>query len=510
MQLQPIRPDHVAIYIRWSTDDQGDGTTAEVQRDGCKHYILSQGWTFNPDLLFVDDGWSGGDLNRPGLSRLREAVKRGLVDCVVVFKIDRLSRNVVDTVNLVLREWDGRCHVKSAREAIDTATPAGKMFFYTLVSFAEWERSVIRDRTQSGKLKRLQEGRNPGFRPAYGLKAGAAPGSFAAVPEEADIVRLIFQKYLTGQGYKAIAVHLNERGIRFRGGRPFSARTVYEVLINPIYTGTLVYGRRITNPRRSDGGARQVKNRGEPISVTSAALPVIIDPATFEQAQALRSRRAEGRRPARSLTSDHLLTGLLRCRCGSSLIGLKGRTPYYACTGRRSKGPGFCAGAHIRQETLDRWMAAQLLQRHGGQVAQDRYLIQSAEQVRTERAALQAMLHKTEQERQSLDKELAVVARDYRRELLTLEEYREQRRLVDQRQAELTARHRDLTERLLNLEQQTRQDELILAQLARLDRWASLPQSERKLVARQLVREVTAYLAPASGDLEVAVTWVVT
>jgi site-specific DNA recombinase len=103
-----IDPDKVAIYIRWSTDDQSDGTTLEVQQEGCKHYLLSQGWVVNEDLIFVDDGWSGGNLERPAMTRMRTLVRAGKVDCVVVFKLDRLSRSVIDMVNLVLEEWDGQ------------------------------------------------------------------------------------------------------------------------------------------------------------------------------------------------------------------------------------------------------------------------------------------------------------------------------------------------------------------------------------------------------------------
>jgi site-specific DNA recombinase len=239
-----IRPDRVAVYIRWSTDDQAEGTTAAVQRETCRHYVLSQGWQFREELLFVDDGCSGGSLDRPALNRLRLLIRKGQIDCVVLFKIDRLSRNLVDTVNLVLREWEGRCHVRSAREAIDTTTPGGKMFFYTLVSFAEWERAVIRDRTLSGKLRRLREGKNPGFRPPYGFRRGAETGRFAVVPAEAPVVRQIFRLYLRGLGYSAIAAWLRRQGVCSRGGRPFTGKAVAAVLANPLYAGTLLYGRR--------------------------------------------------------------------------------------------------------------------------------------------------------------------------------------------------------------------------------------------------------------------------
>ena len=127
---QEIAPHKVSMYIRWSTDDQGSGTTLEVQQEGCKHYILSQGWQVREDLIFIDDGYSGGNLVRPGMAKLRQMVQDGLIDCVVVYKLDRLSRSVLDTVTLVMEEWEGKAYLKSAKEPVDNSTPLGRQFFF--------------------------------------------------------------------------------------------------------------------------------------------------------------------------------------------------------------------------------------------------------------------------------------------------------------------------------------------------------------------------------------------
>ncbi|HWI66569.1 MAG TPA: recombinase family protein, partial [Symbiobacteriaceae bacterium] len=87
-----VDPTKVAIYIRWSTEDQGEGTTLEVQSETCRAYLVSQGWAVNPELIFIDDGYSGGSIERPAMARLRSAVAAGEVHCVVVYKLDRLSR----------------------------------------------------------------------------------------------------------------------------------------------------------------------------------------------------------------------------------------------------------------------------------------------------------------------------------------------------------------------------------------------------------------------------------
>ncbi len=502
-----IRPDRVAIYIRWSTDDQGDGTTAEVQLEGCRHYLLSQGWTYRPDLVFVDDGYSGGDLNRPALTRLRRLVEQGGVDCVVLFKIDRLSRNVVDTVNLVLREWEGRCYVKSAREPIDTTTAAGKMFFYTLVSFAEWERSVIRERTLGGKLRRLQEGRNPGFRPPYGLRTGDEPGSFALVPEEAEVVRLLFDRYVRGSGCQSIAAELNRQGIPFRDGRPWSARTVGDILRNPIYAGRLVYGRRMANPRRHQGGPRQVRNPDPPLEVASPLVPPIVDPATFSVAQRLRAGRAMRRQDTRSAQSDHLLTGLLRCRCRSSLVGIRGPSgAYYVCSGKRTRGPQYCDAAHIRQDELDRWLVERLLLRHGGRLQRTAQRRAAARLADSERRAMQAGLIAMQKEVDGLDRELARVSREYRRGRITLEEYREHRGLIRRERDELLARRERLQAGRAahqGHEQGPGPHGFRGGQV-----WEALPHPVRKRLLRSLIHRLTVYRAPKSQVVQYELEWV--
>ncbi|HWI52894.1 MAG TPA: recombinase family protein, partial [Symbiobacteriaceae bacterium] len=314
-----IRPDKVAIYIRWSTEDQGDGTTLVVQQEGCQHYVLSQGWRVTPSLIFIDDGHSGGTLDRPRLGDLRKAALAGEVDCVVVYKLDRLSRSVMDTVNLVLGEWDGRTHLKSAREPVDTTSPMGKQFFYMLVSYAEWERNVIRERTHSGKMRRAKEGRNPGIPAAFGYKKSDDVGRFDIDPKAAELVQWIFRKYLEEWGAFKIADELNRTGVLSPTGLKWHKTTILQMLRNPIYSGRLVYGRTTTNPRRQrDKSEPQYLKNPNPI-VAEAPCPPIISLSEWERAQTLLSQRHRGATGVRSLASDYLLTGILKCQCGANM-----------------------------------------------------------------------------------------------------------------------------------------------------------------------------------------------
>jgi site-specific DNA recombinase len=324
-------PGKVAAYIRWSTDEQGQGTTLAIQRERVELFIRSQGWSLAEDRVFVDDGYSGSTLDRPAMRLLREAVRAGEVDCVVVYKLDRLSRSLLDTVTLVRREWQERCTLYSATENFDTCSPVGQMVFNLLVSFAEFERNLIRERTLSGKRKRAQQGRNAGQRYAYGYRRGDDGGWVLDSVDEtgglagpAAVVRQIFSRYMAGTSMAAIAAALNQAGHAAPQGGAWGLGAISRVLANPAYAGTYQYGG----------------------SQVAGAIPAIVSAEEFAQVQ--QRRRGRTGRPDRARPGQYLLSGLARCgRCGRPVAGSRGRgRRYYVCTGRRACGCAYMdAGA---------------------------------------------------------------------------------------------------------------------------------------------------------------------
>lgn len=361
--MKEINPNKVAIYVRWSTEDQKEGTTLETQLEGCKHYILSQGWQINNSLIFIDDGYSGGSLNRPDMIKIRKYVKDNLIDCIVVHKLDRLSRSVIDTVNLILDEWENKTYLKSATQPIDTTDPMGKQFFYLLISFAEWERNVIRERTLSGKINRAKEGRNSGFIYCYGYRKSPTDHMFEIIPEEAEIVKLIYKKYINdNRGTIGIATDLNNTGIKFRHGRVWSASYIAHILKNKTYIGILEFGKLTNNTTKNykEKGEKRRNRNKEYISVQSPFVQPIIDAETFNLAQEIRESKnvKNSKISGRCLSSPHLLTGILKCRCGYSRFGTlpkkNDKYAYYYCSGVKQKGQGYCNTGVIRQDILDK------------------------------------------------------------------------------------------------------------------------------------------------------------
>lgn len=515
-----VDPDKVAIYIRWSTDDQADGTTLEVQLEGCKHYLLSQGWMVNEDLVFVDDGYSGGNMDRPALARLRSFVRSGKVDCVVVFKLDRLSRSVIDMVNLVLEEWDGLTHVKSAREPLDTSSAMGKQFFYMLVSFAEWERSVIRERMTSGRLARAREGYKASSKPPYGYCHGKVKGSYEIIPEEAQVVQRIFEMYNHGLGAKGIITALNGDGIRNRSGEMWNERTVLFMVSNPAYIGKMVYGRISKNPRHGKvaGELYWVKNEQVTVVENSPFVPAIVSEDVFSMAQQVKAGRRFLRTPKapspRAVSSPYLVTGLAKCKCGYSLYvrtipAVRGSREYkyYGCLGKKIKGMVFCDATNIPMDLLDNRVRQEVLARYGSRVSREHYrealladLGRSSSQVITSLAQVDQRIAKLEnQERQ--------VRTDYREQVITASEFRALRKDLMDDLYKVREQRQQLLARKLDVEEKRQALSLRLQAFEQIDRWSELGAQEQKNLLGHFIDHMTATISKPSRELLLHIAW---
>ncbi len=528
-----IRPDHVAAYIRWSTDEQTSGTTLDIQRDACTHYIQSQGWQVREDLLFIDDGYSGATLDRPAMARLRAAIGRAEVDCVVVMKIDRLSRNIVDAVDLVLKEWKDHCHLKSAREALDTTTDMGRVFFNILATFADFERSTIRERTHGGKTRRIRDGEQMHGRPAYGYAPHPTlKGRWVERAEEAAVVRRMFRLASEGMSATRILRLLNEEGSRTRAGKTWSSPSVLQVLHNKTYMGVVEYGRtsvvrvegadgrpaddsfagKSRNPKRV-----RVVNAEPKVMRKTDAVPALIDEETFERVQILLqgNRRRRYEVGGRAMGSPNLLVGLAQCSCGAPLVhtGRGGtRNPnflgYYLCSRHRD---GLChESGYIPTRAAEDIVEQSFLSLFG------------VREMRSE--AFQARINAADEDRSAVEGVLDGVRRDLRR----LDE-EDQRLLRAARAGEVPfsalgdlreSLRRDRTEvegRLRSLEEQREQAALrvrsfrvTLEALDAVDRWATLDVWQRRQLLRMcLDGRITITKAPGQDEITVDAPWMV-
>ncbi|UYV35753.1 recombinase family protein [Rhodobacteraceae bacterium D3-12] len=244
-----------AIYTRKSSDeglDQGFNSL-DAQNEACAAFIASQrheGWVAGKSR-YDDGGISGGTLDRPGLQRLLADIDAGLVQMVVVYKIDRLTRSLADFAKLVERFDAAGCSFVSVTQAFNTASSMGRLTLNVLLSFAQFEREVtaerIRDKIAASKKKGLWMGGVPPL--GYDPHPDTETRSLVVNAKEAETVRMIFGLYDDLGCLNAVMRRANETDLRSKlhrfksgrvqGGKPFSRGQIYALLRNPIYIGKI-------------------------------------------------------------------------------------------------------------------------------------------------------------------------------------------------------------------------------------------------------------------------------
>ena len=239
----PVRKTRCAIYTRKSTDEGLDKefNTLDAQRDACSSYIASQrheGWIEVPDY-YDDGGYSGGTLERPALKRLLADIQAGRVDVVVVYKIDRLSRALMDFAKLVeVFDANGTTFV-SVTQSFNTTTSMGRLTLNILLSFAQFEREVIGERIRDKFAASRARGMWMGGKVPLGYRVEAR--KLVVVEEEAKQVRSIFERFLVLRSATRLAHELRGRGVHSKTGAAINKGYLYRVLANRTYLGEVTH-----------------------------------------------------------------------------------------------------------------------------------------------------------------------------------------------------------------------------------------------------------------------------
>ena len=228
------------VYTRVSSDEQVKGCSLDEQERMCKAAIESKGWQYV--RTFSDPGISGRTMKRPGLQAMIKAIEDREIEAVFIFKLDRLSRKQRDTMAIIEDIMQvNNIDLVSLHETLDTSTPWGRAMIGILSSFNQMESENIQMRTQMGRDAKLKKGGYAGGKPPIGYKA--VDGELVVVPEEAEIVRLVFKLRKEGGTLVGIADELNQRGYRTKKGYEFKHSAIQNILNNEeTYRGHYRYG----------------------------------------------------------------------------------------------------------------------------------------------------------------------------------------------------------------------------------------------------------------------------
>ena len=305
----PVPQPEPYIYVRVSTYLQKQaGFSLPHQFDLCREAARLAGIADVPSANVLHDADSGKNFQRTALQSLLDAVKAGRVSIVYCPKVDRLGRNARDCLEILDILHARGAELVLVENHIDTRTPMGKLFFTLLAAFAEWEADLIKERTMSGKLEKLEQHQVAGKTTSagdrstpYGLRYNAPAhkgqeGEWRRVPEQARWVRFMFEQTAQGKGGDTIATMLNERGVAGPRAAYWNDVTVRNIIKNAAYIGQL---------RRKIGGRE-----------FAFAVPRIIEDDLFAQANAMIAQNKQ--RSKRNSKHEYLLSStknepLLKC-----------------------------------------------------------------------------------------------------------------------------------------------------------------------------------------------------
>jgi site-specific DNA recombinase len=352
--LQGATPTQVrcAIYTRKSTEEGLDQefNTLDAQREAAEAYITSQrhdGWSVVPDR-YDDGGFTGANMERPAVKRLLADVEAGKVNCIVVYKVDRLSRALLDFMKMMeILDKHGVTFV-SVTQPFNTTTSPGRLLLNMLFSFAQFEREMISERTRDKMSAARRKGKWVGGNLVLGYDLAPKGGSLVLNPDEAERVRQIFDLYLELGSLIPMISELDGRGWKMKawtnraghesGGARFTKTTLHNLLTNVIYTS-------------------RVKYEGKLYAGEHAR---IVDDDTWNRVQEQLNRN--GRRGGRNVRNKWgaLLKGLVRCascECGMIHTYAQKRDKplyrYYVCVNAHQRGWNQCQTRSVSAPLLE-------------------------------------------------------------------------------------------------------------------------------------------------------------
>ncbi len=354
-----------AVYTRKSTTEglEQEFNSLDAQREACEKFIQSQkgeGWVLWPER-YDDGGFTGGNTDRPALQKLLADVRANRVDCVVVYKVDRLSRSLLDFSKMIEIFDKQNVAFVAVTQQFNTNTSMGRLTLNVLLSFAQFEREIISERTKDKMCAARKRGKWTGGPAPLGYDIDREKKRLVVNEPEAGTVREIFDLYLKHRSLLEVVRVLNARGLttkrrtskagRESGGSPFKITNIQQILSNVCYLGkTEVAGELF---------------QGEHTAILSEEV--------FRAAETVRHANRQHRSGIPEKGPDAFLRGILHCKaCGCAMIhsytqkdGKRYR--YYICVKARKKGYDTCPDPAVNAQAMEESASTCLKQAMGAQ-----------------------------------------------------------------------------------------------------------------------------------------------
>lgn len=335
------------IYKRVSTLVQvGEGASLDMQDERLRAYIKAQGWKLVD--IYEDAGLSGKDTNRPEYQRMFKDANKGKFDCIVVYKLDRLSRSVIDFHELDKKLNALNVSIVSVTQNLDTSTSIGRLLRNILIDFANFEREMIVERSMESKYRLAKKGQWLGGRSPFGYKI--INKKLIINPENAEIVKRIYKDYINGYTMRQLVS-------KYR----IDIASIGVILRNPVYTGYIGYSK--TNQVKGRTG-KMYKQR-KPVSewiLAEGQHEAIISMDEWKKVQRIKKSRV--RHPG-SRDNPQIFQGLCYCgNCGNKLYFFTNRSIlsnndvkyyyYYRCYNVNRVNPGTCEEISVSESAIEK------------------------------------------------------------------------------------------------------------------------------------------------------------
>ncbi|MFA5304733.1 MAG: recombinase family protein [Candidatus Omnitrophota bacterium] len=350
-QKQEKKTIRCAIYTRVSTSEglEQEFTSLDNQRESAENYIQSQkseGWVILPER-YDDPGYTGANTDRPALQKLIADIKESKIDSVITYKVDRLSRSLLDFSKLLEFFEQNKVTFVSVTQAFNTNTSMGRLTLNILLSFAQFEREIISERTRDKMGAARKKGKWCGGRPPLGYDLDKVNHKLIINQQEAEVVRKTFELYLEKRSLLKVTTALNELGYTSKihlglkgnkfGGMKLAAPSVQAIIKNISYTGKVRYHGQIY--------------QGE--------LEPIVSDEIFQKAQAILADNRRARKIAGTTKNVGLLNSILHCKdCNSTMYYIytkkgKNKYNYYLCMNAQKRGYKSCPTRIVTAQVME-------------------------------------------------------------------------------------------------------------------------------------------------------------
>ncbi|HPI77039.1 MAG TPA: recombinase family protein [bacterium] len=479
-----------AIYTRKSTSEglDMDFNTLDAQRESCEAYIKSQqgaGWTALAEQ-YDDGGFTGGNTERPAFKRMMADIKEGKVDCVLVYKVDRLSRSLFDFAKIMELFEKHNVSFVSITQEFNTSTSMGRLMLNVLLSFAQFERELVSERTRDKIAAARKKGKWPGGSPVLGYDID--PDARRLVINEPEVVQVkkIFELYLENQSIMSTVETLNDMGMRtkswvtrkgvMRGGHPFDKARLHRLLTNVAYIGKVPHKDKVYEGEHD----------------------AILDNELWDKTQFLMITNAKTGGKHVKNKYGALLRGLVVCgSCGCSMIHTftqKGNRTYryYLCSNAHKQGWKCCPTKTVSAGQLEQFVVGRIRDIGKNSTILEETIKSVIGQRRDKRPAIIAEVERLRNEIERLKKEGRRLVEGFARcNSGTSPIIAEQITRVDESIAEKNRLMSEARERLLRYELETVDTADIRNALAAFDPiWDVLYVREKTRIVQMLVQKV--------------------